>query len=106
MATLLERADIAHAPNFIARVQQGLVQVAAEITDEDSGTALHDERLDLAHKILTGALGPTALAGIVAQRVVLNENIGTANGADQETETGDGNLLFILRDTYNDYIEP
>lgn len=104
MATLLERASIAEAPNFIKRVQQGLVQVASEVVDEDPGTANHDGRLRLASAIFTN---PGALASTFAQRVVLNENIGNTEapvGADQETEDGDGALLYILRDSYNDYL--
>lgn len=101
---LLERADIAQAPNFIKRCGQGLIQVAAEVIDEDPETTDHGRRANLAHSILMNPLG---LAPIVAQQVVLNENIGNTEapvGADQETADGDGALLYILRQIYNDYL--
>lgn len=107
MPTLLERADIAKAPNFIARVQQGLIQIANEVLDEDPGTPLHEERVRLANRVLTNPLG---IAPLAAQSVVLNENIGRTTdpvGADQETEAGDGALLYILRTggVFNDYAQ-
>ena len=101
--TLLDRADIAAAPNFVKRVQEGSIQVAGEVLEEDPETTNHDQRVKLAHQVLAT---PTLWPATMAQRIVLNENVGDTNNpnrADAETEEGDGALLYVLRQIWNDY---
>jgi hypothetical protein len=101
----LERANAAHEPDFMARVASAMLTVAQEVMDEDRNTADSDARRRLAQQVFTA---PSSLAGTMAQRVVLIDTFGTnpgdaeANDPANDTEKGDGALVYVVRDYWTD----
>ena len=109
MATLRQRSREAKDEDLLARVQQGMVQVANEVLEEGlpaTPSDLVERRHRLAELVIAT---PGMLVPSMAQNVASHENFGvdpgnpTGNDPATDSETGDGALLYILREKWNDY---
>lgn len=110
MPTLRQRGNEAKDPDLLLRVQAGCMQVADEVMAETPATPTETDlkRRRLAKLILGN---PAALAVPMAQRISAHENFGsdpgnpTGNDPATDSDSGDGALLYIMREFWNEYAE-
>lgn len=107
--TLRARAQEAKNEDLLKRVQQGSVQVANEVLEAGlpaTPTELADKRFKLAQMVIQS---PGMFVPSLAQNVASHENFGsdpgnpTGNDPATDSDSGDGALLFILREKWDDY---
>jgi len=109
MPTLRARAQQAKDEDLLKRVQQGTVQAANEVLDAGVSTTpspLEANRYRLAQMVITT---PGMLVPALTQNIASHENFGsdpgnpTGNDPATDSESGDGALMFIIRDKWDDY---
>ena len=105
MPTLLERANAAADPDFVARVASAMLTVAQEVAVEDRNEPDNDARRRLMQQVFQS---PGLHAPTMAQRVVLIDTFGTspgdpaANDPANDSTAGDGALIYVVRDYWTD----
>jgi len=109
MPTLRSRSEAAKSEDLQKRVTQGTIQAANEILEaglSDTPSDLESQRYRLAQMIIQS---PGMLVASLAQNVASHPNFGsdpgnmTGNDPSTDSETGDGALMYILREKWDDY---
>jgi hypothetical protein len=105
MPTLLERANAAVEPDFVSRVTSAMLTVAEEVNEEDHNEPENDARRRLMQQVFQS---PGLHAPTMAQRVVLIDTFGSApgdpaaNDPANDSEAGDGALIYVVRTLWTD----
>lgn len=90
--TLLEQHTITSSSEYQQRVEMAFLKVAFDVTNEDSGTANHAARLELANEVISGAGVPPRAFKMLH---ILNPALqGSPNPSDSD-------LLFTVAQQWN-----
>jgi hypothetical protein len=97
-SALSAAVELAGSIPFQVRVQAAAIKAAVSVAAEDSGTANHDRRLQLAGQVLRS---PEAWGRVLAQGVASNASI-LAN-AMTDTEIPDSDIEYTVNSLWDAY---